>query len=274
MRVLRSISRSDKAHNEDAAGCRPDGLWVIDGATPLGGEAAVDGRSPAAWLSGTADAFLARVPWEGRPLRTVLRDLIGHVRAEGRRAGLQTDGFPTATLSLARVLDDRLDLCLLGDSPILLRQPGATVLEFLDPQFVGVEEALLDQVRTALDRGEVAADAYAGAGAGNRERRRRRNTPRGSWVLADVPAAADHAFVTSVAVAPGTELVVMSDGFSRAVSPFSLVRDDTALLDEIVAGRESDLLDRLRAAERADPTCARFPRFGMSDDATMLYAHL
>ncbi|WP_261556155.1 hypothetical protein [Frankia tisae] len=247
---------------------------MIDGATPLGGETAVDGRSPAAWLSGTADAFLARVPWAGRPLRAVLCDLIGHVRAEGPRAGLPADGFPTATLSLARVLDGRLDLCLLGDSPVLLRQPGAAVVEFVDPQFAGVEEALLDRVRTELDRGDEAADAYARAGARNRERRRWRNTPRGSWVLSNVPAAADHAFVTTLTVVPGTELVAMSDGFARAVRPFSLVRDDAELLDEAAAGRESELLDRLRAAERADPSCVRFPRFGVSDDATMLYARL
>nr|WP_055865073.1 protein phosphatase 2C domain-containing protein [Frankia sp. CpI1-P] len=271
---MRSISRSDKPDNEDAAGCRPDGLWVIDGATPLGDEVQVDGRSPAAWLSAVADAFLAQVPWEGRPLRAVLRDLVGHVRAEGRGAGLPADGFPTATLSLARVRDGRLDLCLLGDSPVLLRPPGATVIEFVDPQFAGVEEALLERVRTELDRGETAADAYARAHAHNRERRRWRNTPRGSWMLSDVPAAAEHAYATTLAVAPGTELVAMSDGFARAVRPFGLVRDDTELLDEIAAGREAELLDRLRAAERADPSCSRFPRFGVSDDASAIYARL
>jgi hypothetical protein len=274
VRVLRSISRSDKPDNEDATGCRPGGLWVIDGATPLGDEAQVDGRSPAAWLSAEADAFLARVPWEDRPLRAVLRDLIGHVRAEGRRAGLPADGFPTAALSLARVLDGRLDLCLLGDSPILVHQPGAAVIEFVDPQFAGVEEALLDRVRADLDRGDTAADAYARAHIRNRERRRWRNTPRGSWVLSDVPAAAEHAFVTSLAVAPGTELVAMSDGFARALRPFGLVCDNAGLLDEIATGREVELLDRLRAAERADPSCARFLRFGMSDDATAIYARL
>ncbi|MCM3921120.1 hypothetical protein ND748_05435 [Frankia sp. AiPs1] len=247
---------------------------MIDGATPLGDEVRVDGRSPAAWLSAVADAYLAGVPWEGRPLRAVLRDLIGHVRSEGRRAGLPADGFPTATLSLARVLDDRLDLCLLGDSPVLLRQPGAAPVEFVDPQFAGVEEALLDRVRAELARGDEAADAYARARVLNWQRRQWRNTPRGSWVLSDVPAAAEHAFVATFAVAPGTELVAMSDGFARAVRPFGLVRDDAELLDEIAASRESELLDRLRAAERADPTCSRFPRFGMSDDATMLHARL
>jgi hypothetical protein len=252
---------------------------MIDGATPLGDVAPVDGRSPAAWLAATADAFLSGTPWAGQPPRAVLRGLIERIRAEGRRAGVDHDGFPTATLSLARLVDSRLglrrlDLCLLGDSPVLVREPGGGVVGFVDPQFAGVEEALLDRVRAELDRGGDPAEVYARARAASREHRARRNTPAGRWVLSDVPAAADHAFVTTMTVVPGTELVAMSDGFARVVHPFGLVADEDTLLDEIAAGRETDLLDRLRAAERADPACVRHPRFATSDDATMLYARL
>ncbi|MCM3886363.1 hypothetical protein [Frankia sp. R82] len=66
----------------------------------------------------------------------------------------------------------------------------------------------------------------------------------------------------------------MSDGYARALHPFGLVTDADALLDEIIAGRAETLLDRLRAAERADPARVRFPRFSVSDDATMLHARL
>ncbi|MCK9896124.1 protein phosphatase 2C domain-containing protein [Frankia sp. AgB32] len=272
--MLRSISRPGKADNEDAAGAREGALWVIDGATPLGGEAQVDGRSPAAWLSSTADAFLAGAPWAGEPLRAVVRRLIDHLRIEGRRAGLGPGAFPTATLSLARLSGRELELCLLGDSPVVLRRPGAAPVVFGDPQFDGVEEALLREIGAELDRGTDPVEAYGRARARSRERRARRNTAAGLWVLADVPAAAEHAFVASVPVPAGTELVVMSDGFARALCPFGLVADEDALLDEIAAGRDADLLDRLRAAEHADPACVRHPRFTRSDDATMLYARL
>ncbi|ABD13055.1 hypothetical protein CcI156_14055 [Frankia sp. CcI156] len=274
MRVLRSISRSDKLHNEDAAGSRADGLWVIDGATPLHDDPTISGRSSAAWLSGAADAFLATVPWRDRSLPEVVRELIAHVRAEGRRLGLAAGRFPTATIALARQRGPLLDLYLLGDSPVLLRHPGGEVVSFTDPQFDGVEEALLEPVRAELARGIDVAQAYGRAHTMTRERRRQRNTAAGSWILGDVTAAADHAFVTTMPVEPGTELVALSDGYARAVRPFSLVADDAALVDVLARGEQAILLERLRAAERADPDCSRFPRFGMSDDATALYARI
>lgn len=137
-----------------------------------------------------------------------------------------------------------------------------------------MEEALLARIRAEFDRGVDAAEAYAREQAASRERRARRNTPAGLWVLADAPDAADHAHVTTVPATPGTDLVVMSDGYARAVRPFALVADEDALLDEIVAGRAGALLDRLRAAERADPTRTRVPRFSVTDDATLLHARL
>ncbi|WP_243407593.1 hypothetical protein [Frankia canadensis] len=278
---------------------------MIDGATPLGGEALVGDQSPAAWLAATASAHLSRAAWAGRPIRAVLRELVEHVRDEGRRLGLGSEGgagdgddgcvgsrdgtdgagaaagaegrrseFPTATLSLVRQVGDRLELCLLGDSPVVLRAPGAAARTFTDPQFDGVEEALLARIHAELDRGVDAAEAYARERAASRERRARRNTPAGLWVLADEPAAAGHAFVISIAAPPGTEIAVMSDGYARCVHPFGLVADEDALLDELAAGRGDDLLDRLRAAENADPTRTRVPRFSRSDDATLLYARL
>ncbi|MCL9759506.1 protein phosphatase 2C domain-containing protein [Frankia sp. AiPa1] len=250
---------------------------MIDGASPLGDETAVDGRSPAAWLAATASEYLARMPWveAGRPLRTVVRELIQHLRQAGRRAGLDsTAAFPTAALSLVRLAHGHLELCLLGDSPVLVRAPGRTATKFVDPQFDGVEEHLLEAVRAELDQGVDPQVVHARARAGNQERRACRNTPAGLWVLADIPAAAEHAFVTSVPAASETEVVVMSDGYARALHPFGLVTDAGMLLDEIAAGRGEALLDRLRAAEEADSARVGFPRFSVSDDATMLYARL
>ncbi|MCK9924146.1 protein phosphatase 2C domain-containing protein [Frankia sp. AgPm24] len=259
------------------AGARRAAVWVIDGASQLGDHALVEGRSPAAWLAATASAYLARMPWaeSGRPIRDVVRELILYVREAGRRAGLaDAAGFPSATLSLVRLVHDHLELCLLGDSPVLVRPPGSPAAAFVDPQFDGAEERLLDAVRAELDRGVAPATVYARAQATNRERRIQRNTPAGLWVLADIPEAAEHAFVTTVPITSGMELVVMSDGFARALHPFGLVTSTDALLDEIAAGRAEALLDRLRTAERADSARVAFPRFSISDDATMLHARL
>jgi hypothetical protein len=66
----------------------------------------------------------------------------------------------------------------------------------------------------------------------------------------------------------------MSDGFGRVLWPFGLVADAAALVDRLVAGEASGLLDELRAAESADPDCARYLRFGSHDDATVVWARV
>ncbi|WP_225438072.1 hypothetical protein [Candidatus Frankia nodulisporulans] len=253
------------------AGARRAAVWVIDGASQLGDHTLVEGRSPAAWLAATASAYLARTPWaeSGRPIRDVVRELILYVREAGRHAGLaDAAGFPSANPQ-PRAPGARPPRTLPAR-----RQSCSRAAAFVDPQFDGAEERLLDAVRAELDRGVAPATVYARAQATNRERRIQRNTPAGLWVLADVPEAAEHAFVTTVPITSGMELVVMSDGFARALHPFGLVTDTDALLDEIAAGRAEALLDRLRTAERADSARVAFPRFSISDDATMLHARL
>jgi hypothetical protein len=44
--------------------------------------------------------------------------------------------------------------------------------------------------------------------------------------------------------------------------------------DAVSHGEAATLVRALRAAEGADPGCERFPRFGASDDATVVYAPL
>ena len=289
MRVVDAVSWSSKPHNEDAYGFRADGLWVLDGASALGAPSTVEGMSGAAWLSATASAFLATVSWDGRQLTDVLADLLDHVAEQGRRIGLGkadpacsdpscsdcSERFPTATLSLARQRDgDLLDLCLLGDSPIVLAEPGGRTRVFLDPQFAGVEERLLEPVRAGIAAGDDPGAVYRRARAVLLERRRRRNTAGGAWVLSDVPEAARHAFTCTLRLRGGEELLAMSDGFARLVEPFGLVSDHRELLAAVGRGEAESLLRRLREAERADPDCSRYPRFGVSDDATVIHAVL
>lgn len=71
-------------------------------------------------------------------------------------------------------------------------------------------------------------------------------------------------------VAPGDHLLLMSDGFSSLVSDY-----DAYDLDGLVAAVATKglhgLLSEIREIEEADRSCARFPRFKISDDATAVW---
>lgn len=280
MRVTVAESWSFKAHNEDACGFRADGAWAIDGASSLEPGPPIEGLPGAAWVSSLANRYLSVVDWDGVPLADVLIDLVGHLVERGREAGLvdagtrRSSGFPTAAISIARQRGDVLDLCLLGDVSVVLGTPGAAPVVFVDPQFEHAERALLAAVRADLDRGDDPATVYGRSRDILLERRRRRNTDGGSWILGDVPEAAEHARCLSVALTGGEDIMLCSDGFGRLVEPFGLVDGYGALLAAVRGGSTGDLVDRLRAAERADPDRVRHPRFGTSDDASVVHAVL
>lgn len=278
MRVAVAASWSAKAHNEDACGFRMDGAWVVDGATALEAGPPIEGLPGAAWLSSVADTYLSTVDWDGLDLAEILARLVEHVTARGQRAGLphagtcDSAGFPTAAISVVRQRGDLLDLCLLGDVPVVLARGDGPPAVFVDPQFAGVEQGILQAVHMAIDHGDDPATAYGRARAVLLERRRQRNTPQGSWVLGDVQEAARHAYCRTLRLTGGEELLLISDGFARLVDPFALVDGYGALLDAVRRGAAADLLHQLRGAELADPECRHHPRFGVSDDASVVHA--
>ncbi|EFC79147.1 hypothetical protein [Parafrankia sp. EUN1f] len=304
MRTTVAKSWSFKAHNEDTCGSRADGAWVIDGASALEPGPLLDGLPGPAWVSTLAGAYLSEVDWDGQALRDVLVDLIEHLIERGRRAGLvdagtaRSSGFPTAAISLVRQRGALLDVCLLGDAPVVLNSfatpaipattastassdvsdvsdgPGGQPTVLTDPQYDDVERELLGRVRASLDRGDDPATAYGRLHETLLDHRRRRNTDAGSWILGDVPAAASHARCLSVPLTGDAEVLLCSDGFGRLVEPFGLVDGYGTLLAAVRDGAAGELVERLRAAEAADPDRVHHPRFGASDDASVVHAIL
>jgi len=274
MRVLELISDSVKPANEDACGYRAEGAWVIDGATALEQSPLIDGVSAAAWLSHTASAILGALAWDDRSLPEILAATIERLADLGDTHGLTGPAFPTAAISLVRHREGRLEVCSLGDCSVVVSRLGGKPVDVADPQFEGAEASTLARVRDRLNEGVPPADAYREIRAELLERRRSRNSPAGLWVLGSAPEAAWHAGVESVPAPPGSDIVLMTDGYSRCVWPFGLVPDTADLMEQVTTGGAADLLSALRAAEAADPDCARVPRFGTHDDATILWAHV
>ncbi|ONH28117.1 protein phosphatase 2C domain-containing protein [Pseudofrankia asymbiotica] len=274
MRVREAISRSSKVSNEDAYGYREDGVWVIDGASSFDDGPLVAGLSPPAWLSHAASQLLHDVPWSGRGLADVLAAVIEQLADLGAAHGLAGSEFPTAAITLVRQAGDQVEVASLGDCSVLVGVSGGKPVEVTDPQFDGAEEAVLARVRDRMSRGTPAEEAYREIRTELRQRRRERNSPAGLWVLGPDPEAARHAAMRVVPAPPGTDVVLMSDGFTRVLWPFGLVGDAAELMERVISDGAARLLDELRDAEGRDPDCARVPRFGTHDDATVVWAQL
>lgn len=263
--LIESISLAGKAQvpNDDRAGCGERHAWVIDGATDLGPSGLLGERGGAAWLSGVAHrSFMAA---EG-----TLADICGQVFASVATAYAQARQrepqgkweLPQAALAALALEGPVLACGFLADCVVLHR--SAQGVAFLTP---------------APDRHQERAEALAlgpGAGAGAvrtpavlADRRAARERPK-AVLSVDAAQAAKAIEYVRVAVAPGDDLLLMSDGFAALLDTYQAYQPE-AFMQRLLATGLAPLAEELRRIERDDAACLRYPRFKASDDATALW---
>jgi serine/threonine protein phosphatase PrpC len=259
--------------NEDSFSTTPRMAAVFDGATGLG-ERLMPGQSDAQWIAQFAARRLrAHADGGGMPrawLRAAATDTEKSFLALRRRAPEAQYEIAFASMMMAALDGDSLDLLWLGDCAALVRSPGGafhTVGETIEQRARERERAQ----RLAGSRG--ANPAAAGVREvflpALRESRNRVNTGGGDWLFAPDPGCADHAEEFRIAVVPGARILLATDGFLALASDYERYTPETLFAAAVTRGLES-LGEELRAVESADPEGVKFPRFKRSDDATAL----
>jgi len=203
--------------------------------------------------------LLAAAADQSTPLRLALRDAIGHV------AGLHSDtcdlsqiGAPSAAVSVIRRNGRFLEYLVLADMTILIEaSDGLTVV--------------------SDDRVSATVDDLAGTSESGQEimkrRQRYRNKEGSYWVAAADPEAADHARVDRVAADGATRAALMSDGAARLVTPFGQA-DWPEVLRLAAEFGPATVIEQVRKLEESDSEKVRWPRFKVSDDATIAILEL
>ncbi|MEH3048528.1 SpoIIE family protein phosphatase [Sphingomonas adhaesiva] len=251
--------------NDDRAGATATRAWVIDGATDLGPPGLLGDQGGAAWLAAAADAAFGASG--AADLAATCGEVFARVAArfaaERRRELLGAWELPSAAFVAAQLVDGALEVAWAADCALLHRSADGAV----------------QWVTPVPNRARESADAAAlGAGVVRTPAvladRRRARERAGRRVLG-VDAAASAAVVSTarVAVAPGDALLLMSDGFSALVDAYGAY-DAAALFAAVATKGLAALAVELRAIEREDAACARFPRFKTSDDATALWVRV
>lgn len=272
------------ATNEDfaRAGALPGGRAygvVIDGATGLSGEPLFPGRfaTNAQWLAQTVGGETCRALEAGSSAADALSRAVLAARAEyeaalGRPVELaDPDAVPSATLALAVVGEDDVELWGLGDSPLaVLRRDGSLAvstdetLEELDGRAVALmAERAAGRDLTAPEKRSLVSDVVLA-------NRRLRNSVGGYWCLDPTGSGLAHARRLTL---PRREVVAvagMSDGLFRAFGQYGMARleDELAGLTPRSVRR---LVARMRELEASDPLLVRFPRLKVGDDASMFW---
>ncbi|MFI0260874.1 protein phosphatase 2C domain-containing protein [Streptomyces sp. NPDC017056] len=176
---------------------------------------------------------------------------------------------PQATVVAARWSPGTVEYLVLSDSVLLVEHPDGSVRPVLDSRLDELPpavQALRDAVR-ALPRGS-AERAAAGREYGAAVEALR-NAEGGFFTAAADPAVAARAVTGSFPRSEVRSLTALSDGASRWVEVFG----EGSWADCLAVVRKEGpqaLVDRVRAAEAADPAGARFPRGKSRDDATVI----
>jgi hypothetical protein len=100
-----------------------------------------------------------------------------------------------------------------------------------------------------------------------------RNVPGGYWVAAADPDVARNALTGELLAKTVRQIVVMSDGATRAISTFKIY-DWPELLRAIVSTGPGELIKQVRVAENADAVGIGHPRNKIHDDATVAMIQL
>jgi serine/threonine protein phosphatase PrpC len=262
-----SLCGDSASPNDDRAGASARCAWVIDGATDLAPPGLLGDRGGAAWLAATADAAFGL--GEAADLRAtcaaVFEAVAARYAAERRREPAGAWELPSASFAAVQLVGGSLEVAWAGDCAILRARADGAV-DWLTP----APDRAAESVEAAA-LGDALGGARTPAVIADRRAARERPGRRVLGVEAAASSAStDHASVTA---ALGDTLLLMSDGFATLVDSYDAY-DAPGLMAAVRERGVAALAEELRAIERDDPDCRRFPRFKRSDDATALWVRV
>ena len=256
--------------NEDAFGHDAVAAVVIDGATPLG-DSLMPGSSDAAWIAQFGARRLMAHLRDGdgarKALRATLADTQKSFEALRRHEPEEVWQTPCGSMMLAVPGEGDVEFLWFGDCAALVKQGDAAVTvigesfdkraaEAQRAQKIGKEKNL--SPAAGINRPEFLTALRAA---------RNRINSGESWLFSPDVKAAAHASRRIIKAAPGSTILLASDGLLALASDYGAYNADRLMAAAMEKGLAA-LGEELRAIEAGDAVGDKFPRFKKSDDAT------
>ena len=268
--------------NEDNFGHSDRCVFVIDGATGLGGSTIVKNEtSDAAWLAGNAARYFSQHLGRCEDVPNLVYQFILEVKTQfAEHAGeekIPRYAWPSASFAMLHDAKNGIEFSALGDCCAYVEDSRGVVTKYSAlEEFKQWEN---EQAATHIKRtGGIGTDSLLDDDETLQYLRKIRslqNTHHSNvWTLGLVPQAADHIFQIPVAIEGASTALICSDGFDALVETY-----DAYSARELISAAKRNgiaaLMGELRHIEREiDPRATRFPRFKTSDDATAMLVRL
>jgi len=199
----------------DAAAGR---AWVLDGATDATDLKPFPGaESGAAWLAEAVSARLMSGPEVGEGAKPYFGRVLTDVAAAAARSSkvplqsLPGEAMPVASAMWLRRAGDVCEFIWAGDCFAIAQTGG-------EARLIGTQEKADAETREAA---RMLAMTQAERWAILQAQRRSANDPARGLITLN-PAAAQHLSAERISLAPGTHVLLMTDGFFRFVEPYGL----------------------------------------------------
>ena len=241
--------------------------WVLDGATDVSPLTPFKrAESGAAWIAEALSGQLIYGPKADESAPDYWTRVLGDVRAKAAKASsiplddLPLEASPIAAGVWLRASGSEIEFASLGDCVALVDDGNGRI------QTIGSPDKPEDEAVWARELLSLSTDEIMGH---LREERRKQNADD-RWAFGLNPEAAQHLKIQTLTLKPGGDILLMSDGLYRLISPykshtpeslFALIRED-GLLAAIRA---------LRTQEKSSDDNAKLGRIKTRDDACGLW---
>jgi serine/threonine protein phosphatase PrpC len=258
--------------NEDFLAQNQTAALVMDGATPLG-DSLMPGPSDAAWIAQFGSRRLMARLEQGNGARKALREALADTQksfaALRRHPPDEMWQTPCASMMLAVPDEDGVEFLWFGDCAALVKQDDAAVTvvgETFDKRAAEAQRArAIAKEKNLSPASGLSRPEFIGT---LRSSRNRINSGS-SWLFSPDARAASHVSRRVTKIAPGTVLLLATDGFLALASDYGVYSADSLMAAAQSKGLAA-LGEELRAIEAGDAGGDKFPRFKKSDDATAL----
>ncbi|MFC0063003.1 PP2C family serine/threonine-protein phosphatase [Umezawaea endophytica] len=203
---------------------------------------------------------------DDRSLVDVLREAI---RSVASSLQLKAGQAPSSTVLLTRVLGERFEVLVLGDSTAIVHTRTGGEIRTTDPRLSDIATDLREQYRQRLKTGAgYDGDHRAILRQLQAQELGERNTPGGYWIAEADERAASNAIVQSFALSDVDWCVLATDGAQRTIDHLGIQWGDVAGMDEPALADLLAMLHRWEAEE--DPNGADLPRPKRHDDKVVV----
>lgn len=182
--------------------------------------------------------------------------------------------YPSVSIAVARLNKDALEGYSLGDCPILIGKRDD--LDLIHDNAVPQRDAavLRWMVEICRQKNISMAEARTLAEPMLLKNRLEMNQESSYWILEPTGMGIPHGTAFRYEADKVQDIVLCSDGFFAYCDSLELSPSLPAFMNALRNQSLEQLFVQLRAAEQKDQKLVRFPRFKVSDDATVVYSAL